>query len=310
MMLIRENARFAGLISGGCLEGDLVAHASAVFKGGQARQVSYDLSDEEHAIWGLGLGCGGWVHLLLQRLDRDQSFGFLPDMFNLLERRSTCVLALAHQPSSELPAGSYALISDTNEMFGDQRLHSSLEGRLDKWGSPYRYQYAGPSCAIAQGSILLVRIKPSPRILVCGAGPDAVPVARQVDALGWECIVVDHRGAYARPGRFPATTKVIHLQPTQLQDKVKLDEVDAAVVMSHNLEHDAAYLQQLAVKNLPYLGILGPKARRELLQSQLGIGEHEIHGPVGMDIGAELPESIALSLMAEIHAVLISPHIA
>ncbi len=304
MMLIRENAQFAGLISGGCLEGDLVAHASTVFEGGQPRQVSYDLSDDEYAIWGLGLGCGGTVHILLQRLDRDQGFGFLPNLFNALDRRSTCVLALVHQPCEALPAGTYALINDSNKVFGDQRLHSSLKGRLDNWGNPYRYQYAGSPCANAPGSILLLRIKPPPRILVCGAGPDAVPLARQVDALGWECIVVDHRGAYARPERFPASTKVIQLQPKQLQDEVTLDEVDAAVIMSHNLEHDAVYLQQLVVKNLPYLGVLGPKARREFLQAQLGAGEHSIHGPAGMDIGAELPESIALSMMAEIHAVL------
>ncbi len=150
----------------------------------------------------------------------------------------------------------------------------------------------------------MIRIDPSPRVLVCGAGPDAVPVARQVDALGWQSIVVDHRGAYAKSERFPASTNVLQLQPKQLYEQVSLDEVDAAIVMSHNLEHDASYLQQLAGLGLSYLGLLGPSARREQLQEQLGIEDQLIHGPAGFDIGAELPESIALSVMAEIHAAL------
>ena len=88
MMLIRENHQFAGLISGGCLEGDLVEHATAVFADGQPRQVIYDLSSDDDAILGLGLGCGGVVNLLLQRLQRDDGFGFLPHLFGSLERHS------------------------------------------------------------------------------------------------------------------------------------------------------------------------------------------------------------------------------
>jgi xanthine/CO dehydrogenase XdhC/CoxF family maturation factor len=304
MMLIRKNNQFAGLISGGCLEGDLVEHAATVFKDGQPRSVCYDLSADDQAIWGLGLGCGGIVHLLLLRLDRDRNFGFLPGLFEALDRRSRCVLALAHQSSPEIPAGAFALATDAGEVTGDPLLYPSLEGRLGNWDSPFRYQYTGPSPAAGEESILLIRVEPSPRVLVCGAGPDAVPVARQVDALGWECVVVDHRGAYAKPGRFPASTQVVQLLPGQLYEEVDLKAVDAAIVMSHNLDYDATYLEQLATLDLAYLGLLGPRARRDQLQEQLAIEELSIHGPAGFDIGAELPESIALAVMAEIHAVL------
>lgn len=306
MMLIRKNGEFAGLISGGCLEGDLVEQASVVFKDGNPRAVCYDLSTDNQAIWGLGLGCGGTVHLLLLRLDQDRNFGFFPPMLKALSRRSRCVLALAHRASPEIPAGTYALASEEAQMTGDPLLYRSLEGRLEAWGSPHRYQYTGPSTADTNESILLIRIEPSPCVLVCGAGPDAVPVARQVDALGWDCVVVDHRGAYARPERFPASAKVVQLQPGQMHERIDLEAIDAAIVMSHNLEHDAAYLEQLSGLNLAYLGLLGPRARREQLQAQLAIENQLIHGPAGFDIGAELPESIALAVMAEIHAVLSS----
>ena len=299
MMLVRENHQFAGLISGGCLEGDLVEHATAVFADGRSRQVVYDLSSDEDTILGLGLGCGGVVNLLLQRLEQEDGFGYLPLLFESLERHSRCVLALVSRDFDGIPAGANALLTDAGDTSGDPRLHPCLEQGLDNWSNSARYQYTGP-----EDAVLLVRIDPSPRVLVCGAGPDAVPVARQVDALGWESIVVDHRGAYAKSGRFPASSNVLQLRPKKLHEQVNIDELDAAIVMSHNLKHDASYLGQLAGRGLSYLGLLGPSARREQLQEELGIEDQLIHGPAGFDIGAELPESIALSVMAEIHAVL------
>ena len=304
MMLIRENAGFAGLISGGCLEGDLVEHAAAVFGDGRARQVTYDLASEEQAIWSLGLGCGGVVHLLLQRLERSEGFGFLPWMFEQLGMRRACVLALVREPAGDLAAGTFALVSDAGEFTGDPRLAPCLEGQAEGWRGVRRHQYVDSPGTAADRAVLLVRVEPSPRVLVCGAGPDAVPVAVQVDSLGWECVVVDHRPAYARAARFPASTTVLHAQPADLSRTVDLREIDAALVMSHNLQHDAAYLGQLAGSRPAYLGLLGPRARREELQAQLGIEDGLVHGPAGIDIGAELPEAIALSIMAEIHQVL------
>jgi len=301
MMLVRENHEFAGLISGGCLEGDLVEHASAVFADGQPRNVTYDLSSDDDAILGLGLGCGGVVHLLLQRLERHDGFGFLPALFESMERRSACVLALVRQPGEEWPLGSWALVNSEGHLSGSLRLGQDMAAQLDHWETPGRYRYGG-----AADEVLLVRIDPSPRVLICGAGPDAVPVAQQVDALGWECLVVDHRPAYARPGRFPASAQVMNIQPAQLQQSTDLNEINAAIVMSHNLQHDATYLGQLADRGISYLGLLGPRARREQLQQDLGIEDSFIQGPAGFDIGAELPESIALSIMAEIHQVLYS----
>jgi xanthine/CO dehydrogenase XdhC/CoxF family maturation factor len=304
MMLIRENLEFAGLISGGCLEGDLVEHAAAEFADGIARRVTYDLSSDEQAIWSLGLGCGGVVRLLLQRLDRDAGFGILPRMFDSIGQRHTNVLALLWNPADGLPLGTAALVDDAGVLSGDARVFPCLEGQPGAWSSPKRFRYTTLENGQADDAVLLVRIEPSPCILVCGAGPDAVPVARQVEALGWAGIVVDHRPAYAEPDRFPAATQVIRLAPADLERQVDLAAVDAAVVMTHNLEHDKTYLEQLASRKLAYLGLLGPRARREELQVKLGIGDGLIHGPAGLDIGAELPAAIALSVVAQMHLVL------
>jgi xanthine/CO dehydrogenase XdhC/CoxF family maturation factor len=151
---------------------------------------------------------------------------------------------------------------------------------------------------------ILVNIPPQTRVLVCGAGPDAVPVVRALSALDWDVLVVDHRPAYARADRFPDKCRVIQARPEQLAELVDLDEIDAAVVMSHHLENDGTYLAQLAKKDLDYLGCLGPRARRDRLREMADCPGQQVFGPVGLDIGAELPEAIALSLVAEIHAVL------
>jgi xanthine/CO dehydrogenase XdhC/CoxF family maturation factor len=129
-------------------------------------------------------------------------------------------------------------------------------------------------------------------------------VVRALCALDWDVLVVDHRPAYARADRFPGKCRVIQARPEQLAELVNLDEIDAAVVMSHHLENDSIYLAQLAKKDIDYLGCLGPRARRDRLRKMADCLGQQVFGPVGLDIGAELPEAIALSLVAEIHAVL------
>ena len=141
-------------------------------------------------------------------------------------------------------------------------------------------------------------------MLVCGAGPDAVPVAEAFSRLGWDVVVADHRSAFARAGRFPPGCTVRHQRQEALHEHVDLDAIDAAVLMTHHLESDAEYLRQLHGRPLRYLGVLGPQARRRRLCGMAGCGEDSLHGPVGLDIGAELPASIALSIAAEVHAVL------
>lgn len=298
-MLINQQGDFAGMISGGCLESDLQEHARKVFEDQQPRPVSYDTQDDDDLIWGLGLGCEGVVHLLLQPLDRD----YLSSIYKALHNNQQCTLALVTESSNpSLPLGSMCLQLN-GQATGNSDLYSYVNGQAS-FDPDKRYQYV----TAEKASIMLVNIEPQPRILICGAGPDAVPVARHLDLMGWQSTVVDHRPAYAQQQRFPETTQVLQCLPVKLGEILTLDEFNAAVVMSHNLEHDATYLRQLATTDLPYIGLLGPAARRQKILAKLDIADQDlksrIHGPVGLDIGAELPEGIALAITAEIHAVL------
>jgi xanthine/CO dehydrogenase XdhC/CoxF family maturation factor len=131
-----------------------------------------------------------------------------------------------------------------------------------------------------------------------------VPVVRALTELDWEVKVVDHRPAYAKASRFAAGCTVVQSRPEQLAAMADLDDVDAVVIMSHHLENDAAYLRQAVAAEIPYIGVLGPSARRRRLCDMADCEISRVFGPVGLDIGAELPAAIALSLVAEIHAVL------
>jgi xanthine dehydrogenase accessory factor len=149
-------------------------------------------------------------------------------------------------------------------------------------------------------------LAPPPHLLICGAGPDAQPVAAAARALGWRVSVVDHRPAYAVPADFPGAN-VICGDPHLLRSAVDLGKHHAVVVMSHHLSSDATYLRELAHAGVPaYIGLLGPEARRGRLAQELGpLGEtlkSRVRGPVGIDIGAVTPEGIALAIVSQIHA--------
>ena len=299
MMLISRDGDFEGLISGGCLEGDLLEHAAGVFESGEPEFVTYDMSADEDLIWNLGIGCDGVIHLLLQRLDKTGSLDLFRRIESSHEARKSVLLAMVTRGNSALAAGQLASLEQEGEIRGETLLAPVLEQAADNWPD-----WRCNSSQIDAADVLLIHMPPRPRVLICGAGPDSVPVTRAFCSLGWEVVVVDHRAAFARADRFPEDCRVLHLRQVELHQKVDLDEVDAAVIMTHHLESDASYLGQLCEKPLKYLGLLGPTARRDRLKAMAGCSGQSIYGPVGLDIGAELPSAIALSIAAEVHAVL------
>lgn len=315
LMLIDEAGDHAGMISGGCLEDDLAGHARAVFADGSPRRVDYDLHDDPELVLGLGLGCGGDVHVLLTRLDEGDGRDVIANLFRAVAERRFCRLGLVLESvSARCAKGALALIEApgpaaaqaAGRPSGNPELANGLAGAAAE--HPEAPSARGARTEILELDLggdrvraLVVHVPPPARVLICGAGPDAVPVAVQVRALGWQCTVVDHRPAYADSGRFPAGTRALCHRSGRLPGG-ELDGVDAAIVMSHHLEHDEHWLRQLTAHPPPYIGLLGPARRRTELLGRLGDDAPAVHGPAGLDIGAELPEAIALSIMAEIHA--------
>ncbi len=310
MMLIAADSSYRGLISGGCLESDLAAHASDVFADGKTRNVCYDMSHGDDFAWGLGLGCDGIIHLMLQRLDSGSGFGFLEDLEKAWSTRSRGLFSLVTASSDPAYlAGDFALNCGKEFRTGNALLMKSTfthEGASFSGGHDMSRRYWQETIDTGSGTceLLLIPIMPPPSVLICGAGHDAVPVARLAVEMGWNCTIVDHRPGFARADRFPDRCEVQVLQPSELSRHVALSKVDAAVLMTHHLGHDRAYLSQVVEASLPYIGLLGPRARRDRLLAEIGAKQVHVHGPAGLDIGAEMPESIALAIVAEIHAFL------
>jgi len=305
-MLIAADGEYVGLLSGGCLEGDLREHARRVAASGEARIVSYDLRSKDDQLFGLGAGCEGAMDILLTRHGPDEGDWQPLDIMQQAHReghglRLAFITATNHAglplgssfpADGELPANvrGHSLLSTLHDAAA--RTSDNCLGRVDSLGI----------------ELFVAAIAPPPRLLLLGGGPDARPVATLAGFLGWRIVVVDHRAHYLSPERFPAGTGLIESRPDAVASTLRLEQFAAAVVMSHHLDSDLHYLRALAHSNVPYVGLLGPAARREKLLSDLGADAALLHArlraPVGLDIGGRTPEAIALSIVGEVQAAL------
>lgn len=158
------------------------------------------------------------------------------------------------------------------------------------------------------GEVFTEQIVPPLRLLLCGAGDDAVPLCKlAAEFLGWQVLVYDGRAHYGRAERFPLAAQVTVTDRENLP-AFPVDEWTVAAVMTHSYAQDLAFVRALGSLRLPYLGILGPQKRTVQLLAESGLPEHHVtsnlHSPMGLDIGADGPEQVALAVVAEIQAAL------
>jgi xanthine dehydrogenase accessory factor len=298
LMLIAADGEYAGLLSGGCLESDLLEHAQQVMASGEARLVTYETGGSDDLLWGLGVGCEGTMQILLLRVGPQNGWQPLSRFAAAHQRRERVAAAVViASPDGTLPAGS-VILSD-GRAGGDgiqallaQALASRRASALGGSSEPLR--------------VLAMPLALPPRLLLLGGGPDVQPVVEFAARLDWQVTVYDHRAAYAKAVRFPQATQVILGRPEAMGETVDLGAYDAAVVMSHHLLSDLAYLRTLSGSRIPYVGLLGPVTRRDKLLADLGTDAAGLNGrlraPIGLNIGGRAPESVALSIVAEIHA--------
>jgi xanthine/CO dehydrogenase XdhC/CoxF family maturation factor len=307
-MLIMASGENQGLVSGGCLESDLAERARALGGTGAAAVVTYDMRDEADELFGLGIGCNGLISVMLQRLTPETGYEPMASIAEALlsdEGGMLATIVESHLEGLDIGA-SLVAVGGAERRFG---LEEPLASELVE----------GARQASASGRSLLVTVTdrfkvlyspldPIPRILVLGAGLDAVPLVNVLAELGWRIVVADHRPAYLARAGFERAESRLGVKPATLASEIELDAFDAIVVMSHHLLTDLEYLRQLASCSVPYVGVLGPPARRRRLLDELGASAaglaSRLRGPVGLDIGADSAESIAVSIAAEMQSVL------
>jgi xanthine dehydrogenase accessory factor len=295
-MLITQNGTRTGSVSGGCLEGDLIKRAWwLTAETGAAVRVYRDLTDEDIA-WEFGLGCNGVVHVLIERWDPEAP----PITAELLRasRQGRVGGVLASVIEGAAPGVRAALFPD-GSLKGQApakllaQMQRAAAGRQSEWVSIGAVEY------------FVEYVAPPVPLLVIGAGYDALPVVRQARDLGWHVTVVDGRANFARPDRFREADAVVAVNIREPLKGLMIDDQTVAVVMSHSYEQDRAFVGALTSRGLRYLGVLGPRKRTERMLEELGIASAAgLHTPVGLDIGAETPDEIAIAVIAEIRAVL------
>lgn len=272
-MLIAEDGETAGAISAGCLEADLRLRAAEVLSAGRSTKVDYDSRTFEDLVWGLGSGCNGKVTVVVSPFEG------------------------ARRDALERAAGAL-------ERGRTVRLATSLGGPAGREPGDIRL-VEGPGERGALSDCFVEEIHPAVSLLLAGAGPDAVPLARLALELGWRVCVRSPRDPSHLGERFGGLA--VDLAGLDSLGAAPVHSRSAAVVMSHSFTDDAAALEVLLPMEFPYLGVLGPRERTARLLRACGAAEGaaaKIHSPAGLDIGAETAGEIALSIVSEIQEAL------
>ncbi|MCC9168562.1 XdhC family protein [Pontibacter harenae] len=316
-MLVTEDGQLTGAISGGCLEGDALRKARLVMMQQKAMLVTYDTTDEDDAKLGVGLGCNGIIQILIEPINVEDPANPIAFFRAFLSKRQHAVVvtlfSLANRTAPQ--PGTCLFLPEKGELHGstlDENFKAVLiadaqEALLSR--TSITKTYATEEAALTGFVELLT---PAVSLIVVGAGNDAVPLAGMAAILGWETTIVDGRANYATSERFPAVHRVMVGKPEQVLQQLNPDEQTVFVLMTHNYNYDLAMLRQLLPLQLPYVGSLGPKKKLERMLEELTdegtkISDEalqSIYGPTGLEIGAETSEEIALSILAEIKAVL------
>ncbi len=313
-MLIEDDGQLTGAISGGCLEGDALRKALLVMTEKRSRLVTYDTMDDDDAKFGVGLGCNGIIQVLIEPIDVADPNNPIRYLKTVNEKRQKAVLTtlFSLQDKKDPQYGTCLLLKedgniiDHTPVLKDVLIADAKDALMNQHSSFKNY--------ISENQNLTAFIEvigPPVSVIIIGAGNDVMPLVDMADILGWETTVVDGRANYAKKERFVSACQVLVSKPEQVLEQIVFDERTVFLLMTHNYNYDMAMLRQLLRKNISYLGMLGPKKKRERMLNELkdeGITFTEqqlaiLHSPVGLDIGAETSEEIALSILAEIKAL-------
>ena len=316
-MLVNEEGELTGAISGGCLEGDALRKAMYALSQQRSMLVTYDTSDEDDMTIGIQLGCAGVIQVLFEPIDPTKQDNPIQLIRKALAIRQDAVMVTlfnlsnkhADQPGTCLLMESNGTISGAIPIQGMEKIvMEDVQLVMRNKKSLFReYQADGISM-----TAFIEFLQPSISLVVVGAGNDAVPMMQIADTLGWDVRIVDGRNTHARPERFVAACQVLVSKPEVLLDQLHIDSSTVFVMMTHNYNYDISILKTLLPTQTPYIGMLGPQKKLdrmldELRQEGIQLDEamlSKVYGPTGLEIGAETPEEIALSIIAEIQAVM------
>jgi xanthine/CO dehydrogenase XdhC/CoxF family maturation factor/CTP:molybdopterin cytidylyltransferase MocA len=316
-MLITDDGRLTGAVSGGCLEGDVLRKALTVMIEERPMLVTYDTSDDGNDIIGVSLGCNGIIRILLEPVPFTgkqtpvtllqiatelRQPAIVVTFFNTAERKH------AEQGTRMTFSGDNYFICGPGIPVSELQIAGDIYQVMSRKASAF-VEY--PKAKGQEGFAAFIEyVSPVPALVIAGAGNDIQPLAQMAAVLGWDITLIDGRISHASEDRFPGC-RIMISRPEEAVQKIAVDERTAFLLMSHNYHYDKAILSAAIHTATPYIGILGPKKKAQRLLQELeeeGRGlrldqQERIFGPTGFDIGAETAEEIALSILAEVKAV-------
>lgn len=300
--LIEQEGATLGGVSGGCLEEDVRRIGLGLLGGDECRLLHYETGSDEDTVWGLGLGCDGEVDVFVQPATTEPVLEVGERVRELLRGQQPFAVTNVVE-STELPpgwpvvvAGGVIVAGSTGDADLDDEIVARSGSLIDSREST---QWRSDD-----HRLFTEVLEPPPFLVVCGAGDDARPLVSTAARTGFRVVVVDHRPAYLEAARFPEAWALDRATPDEKAPGLPESDDTFVVVKTHNLERDRGWTRRYLETPAPYIGLLGPKSRRdEILESVEPDRRHRIYGPVGLDLGADGPEQVALSIVSELLAV-------
>jgi xanthine/CO dehydrogenase XdhC/CoxF family maturation factor len=301
-----------GAVSAGCIETAVLLRAEEVRSAGVSVLLTYDTRTPEDHIWGYGAGCGGLSELLLEPLDPGPAAAKAERLREVAQLHGPSVLVTVIRAAGLAvePGDQAVLLHESPGLIGFDELPA--EARAGVEATARQHLLARTSAAVLQVGVdseldLAYEVCwPRLRFCVCGAGPDAAPLVAMAKLMGWQVTLIDHRPALLSPEDWPDVERILLSSPLDAAELAERAGYDAAVVMSHSYEHDRTQVGALLAAGVAYIGVLGPRRRTLQMIEDLGVSERDgprLYAPVGLDIGADTPDEIALAIVAEVQAV-------
>ncbi len=315
-MLIAGNGDAFGTVSGGCLESDVLERARKILKTGKAEILTYDTTENRDSVFSLNMGCSGVVSILIEPVNAGNIL--LERWQNAIEQRKRQMIATLVSTDSEIQIGGRIFYKESGQFYFDNLPDFFKDFReikkfcikfFENNEAAKTFEFEDEN---GRFEFFFENIDPLLQLLIFGAGFDAIPLADFAKSLGWRVSLIDHRAAFATKERFPKADEIIVSHPEDLNGNLTVKKDAVAVVMTHNYEKDRKIIKFLLKWKLRYIGALGPKRRTEKILEELKAEGFDLensklenlYAPIGLDIGADTPESIALAVIAEIKSVL------
>ncbi|RSK55137.1 XdhC family protein [Bacillus canaveralius] len=289
-MVISEEGDIFGMIGGGCFDANVKEIALQVLRTKQPELRLYDLSDD--SVWGLGLGCNGSVYVLIEAISTDQGQQWMQQIAFHLTKQD-CLLIEHHL---------------------DHPLDFKIKPGIVTFSRSFQQGNLGQTNKLVRqfdSSVFQEVLKPAPRLVIFGAGHDVIPLVDLADQAGFQVCIVDQREHLLNDNRFKRAVEFICAKAEDFSEKITAKSGDYVIFMSHKIEYDAAAFHFYHNKAVSYFGFLGPKKRsQQIMFDILNLNPaiidpmiKKIHSPIGINIGSETAEQVAISIVSELLAV-------